>query len=463
MARRERLSASVALLLLLGGCSSTEGAGDQVVPVVVDTDVGQDDAMALLLLLQDPAVRIEAITVSGTGLAHCAAGVRNVLALLDVAGERRELPVSCGPQEPLPGTSTANGAFPDEWRAQTDGFYGVDLPDSDRSPADEPAPALLRTAIANADGPVRMLTLGPLTNVALALREDPELVEGIERIVTMGGAVDVPGNAIENPLAEFNIWVDPVAAEEVFRSGAEIDLIPLDATQSAPVTAFFAEVLADHRVTPEAELVHSLIKSQQHLLEGGYFFWDPVAAAVLVDRSLATFEEHRITVLEGKPTIQGWTVHDAEGAPIHVATDADGLAFERVFLNTLNGDHHARSTRPEPVASATISASGCRWEAPSILPAGIAAVSLDAPPNASMVLAVVALLDGRTLDDLDAWLTARDHVVRSDPPAWIGLAAFLDPRLGSPIAVPLEPGPHGVVCIAPTGHVEVVGWFDVPA
>lgn len=466
MPKRAWIAASVSLLLVLGGCSGTEGAGgadDAVVPIVVDTDVGQDDAMALLFLLQHPGLRIEAITVSGTGLAHCDAGVRNVLALLDVADAPRGIPVSCGPEKPLPGTSATTGSFPDDWRAQTDGFYGVDLPDPDRSPVAVPAPRLLRSAIADAGADVRLLTLGPLTNVALALREDPDLVDRVERIVIMGGAVDVPGNAIENPLAEFNVWVDPVAAEEVLRSGAEIDLIPLDATEGAPVTRFFADALERHRVTPEAELVHSLFEAQPYLLEGGYFFWDPVAAAVLVDRSLARFEEHRVTVLEGKPTIQGWTVHDADGAPINVATDADGLAFERVFLNALNGDDHVRDTRPEPVAHAEISASGCRWSGPSTLPMGLAAVSLDAPANASTVLAVIELLEGRTMDDLEAWLAARDDVVRRQPPAWIALAAFVDAKAGSPVAVPLAPGPHGVVCIAPSGHVEVVGSFDVPA
>ena len=449
-----------ALTLLLAGCIGTSDPRGPV-PVVVDTDVGQDDAMALLLLLQDPAVRIEAITVSGTGLAHCDAGVRNVLGLLDVAKAPSDIPVTCGPEEPLPGTSGVAGAFPDDWRAASDDFYGVDLPVSDRNATDQPAPQLLRTTIRGSDEPIRLLTLGPLTNVAMALRAEPGLVDHLERIVIMGGAVGVPGNAIENPLAEFNVWVDPVAAEEVLRSGAEIDLVPLDATVEAPVTPFFADTLADHHVTPEADLIQALFEAQPYLLQGGYFFWDPMAAAILVDRSLATFDEQRVTVLEGKPTIQGWTVHDTDGAPIHVAVDADALTFEQMFLNTVNGDEAVRSTRPEPVASAAISASGCRWNAPPTLPAGLAAVSTDSAQDASLVLAVVALLEGRTLEDLEAWLAGRDGVVRKDPPAWIGLAAFLDPSLGSPIAVPLVPGPHAVVCVDPAGRVEIVGSFDV--
>ena len=450
-----------ALALMLAGCTGAPVEHERV-PVVVDTDMGQDDAMALLFLLQAPAVRVEAITVSGTGLAHCDAGVRNVLGLLEVANAPDDLPVACGPEEPLPGTSEAVGAFPDEWRAASDGFYGVDLPNSDRKPAAQPGPRLLATSIGGADGPVRLLTLGPLTNVALALRAEPDLVDDIERIVIMGGAVGVPGNAIENPLAEFNVWVDPVAAQEVLSSGAPIDLVPLDATNDVPVTPFFADALRRHHVTAEADVVRSLFDALS-LDAGGYFFWDPLAAAITVDRSLATFEDRRIGVLEGKPTIQGWTVNEGDGARVHVAAGADALAFERTFLDTLNGDHAVGAMRPEPVATASLWPSGCTWDGPPTLPVGLAAVSLDAAPNAPRVLAVVRLLDGHTPEDLDAWLAALDYVVHRRTPAWITPAAFFDATSGTLGALRLAAGPHVVVCGDQAGRVEIVDAFDVAA
>ena len=91
---------------LLGACSDEESSqrppNERLAPVVVDTDMGQDDMMALLYLLQRPDVRIEAITISGTGLAHCSAGVDIALSLLDVANAESDVPVACGPEEPLP-------------------------------------------------------------------------------------------------------------------------------------------------------------------------------------------------------------------------------------------------------------------------------------------------------------------------------------------------------------------------
>jgi inosine-uridine nucleoside N-ribohydrolase len=450
----------IAGLLLFGACTSAE-PNDAAVSVVVDTDMGQDDAMAILYLLQHPDVRIEAVTVSGTGLAHCEAGVRNVLALLEISGAPADTPVACGPEEPLPGTMPDSGAFPDEWRAAADELYGLELPETDRTAAEQAAPELLASAIRDADGPVRVLTLGPLTNLALALRDDPGLLEDVERIVVMGGAVGVPGNAIENSLAEFNIWVDPVAAKEVLGSGARVDLVPLDATNQVPVTPFFADALRRHHVTPEADTVLDLFEALPELVAGGYSFWDPLAAAVLTD-TLSTFEDRRIAVLEGKPTIQGWTVNDADGASIRVAVDADALAFEREFLNTLNGDEVVTTTRPEPVASATISSTGCEWRSSPTLPAGMAAVEFEGHPGSPNVIIVVGFEQGRTVEDFVAWLDEEGGIVRQEPPDWIRAEAFLDGSAGALAPVPLEPGPHSVACADQvTGRVELIARFDV--
>jgi inosine-uridine nucleoside N-ribohydrolase len=450
----------IAGLLLLGACTGAE-PDDAAISVVVDTDMGQDDAMAILFLLRHPDVRVEAVTVSGTGLVHCEAGVRNALALLELAGAPADIPVACGPEEPLPGTMPA-GEFPNEWRAAADELYGIELPQTDRAAAERAAPELLASAIRDADGPIRVLTLGPLTNLALALREEPDLLEDVERVVVMGGAVGVPGNAIENSLAEFNVWIDPVAADEVLGSGAQVDLVPLDATNQVPVTPFFADALRRHHVTPEADAVLALFEALPDLVDGGYSFWDPLAAAVLTNRTLATFEDRRISVLEGKQTIQGWTVNDADGASVHVAVDADALAFERGFLNTLNGDEVVTTTRPEPVASAAISSTGCEWSSPPTLPAGMAAVELEGPPGSPVVLVVVGFEPGRTIEDFVAWLDDQGGVVREEPPGWIRAEAFLDASAGPLAPVPLEPGPHAVACAdEPTGRVELIARFDV--
>jgi pyrimidine-specific ribonucleoside hydrolase len=309
--------------LLLGACTGAEG-DDTRTPVVVDTDMGQDDMMALLYLLQRPDVDVEAITVSGTGLAHCGPGVEIALSLLDVAGAPQDVPVSCGPDEPLPGDYPYPGAFPTSWRIATDDAYGLDLPDSTREPSETPAPELLRTAIRDAGAPVQLLTLGPLTNVALALREDPDLVEDLAGVTIMGGAIDVPGNVIRNAVAEFNVWVDPVAAREVLGAAVPVTLVALDATNDATVTGFFAAALADHHVTPEADAVRRC-SGQPFLLSGLYCFWI-LSASILISRPRLVRRAHRDRA-RPKET-QGRIVEDLSGGAIRVVV-ADALAFER--------------------------------------------------------------------------------------------------------------------------------------
>ena len=435
--------------LLLGACTG-RGVDDARTPVVVDTDMGQDDMMALLYLLQRPDLRVEAITVSGTGLAHCEAGVEIALSLLDVADARDELPVSCGPDQPLKGDYPYPGAFPTSWRETTDDAYGIELPASTRAPSDVPAPELLASAIRDAGAPVELLTLGPLTNVALALRQDPGILDDIARVTIMGGAVDAPGNVIRNAVAEWNIWVDPVSAREVLASGAEITLVPLDATNQAPVTAFFADALARHHVTPEADTVQALFETQPYLLAGQYFFWDPLSAAILADPALATAGDRRLSVLEGEKDIQGQIVDDPGGATIHVATDPDALAFEREFLNTLNGDRAVTSTRPEPVGAIAIRDAGCSYDGPAALPPELVAVAVDNATSTTWGVVLVAIAEGHTYEELQELVATFDPTDQSpdQPPAWVTIASATQQPAGASglIAWPLEPGSYALVC-----------------
>jgi pyrimidine-specific ribonucleoside hydrolase len=433
--------------LLLGGCTS--GDGDARTPVVVDTDMGQDDMMALLYLLQRPDLRVEAITVSGTGLAHCEAGVGIALSLLDVADAPDDVPVACGPETPLRGTYPFQGAFPTSWREATDDAYGIELTESARQPSELPAPEILAAAIHDAGAPVELLALGPLTNVALALRRDPAIVDDLEGVTIMGGALDVPGNVIRNAVAEWNIWVDPVSAREVFDSGAEITLVPLDATNEAPVTPFFADALAGHHVTPEADTVQALFESQPYLLAGQYSFWDPLSAAILSDPALASVRDRRVSVLEGEKATQGQIVDDPDGATIRVATDPDALAFEREFLNTLNGDDAVTSTRPEPVAAITVDDSGCSYEGPANLPTELVGVTLDNLTSRTWAAVLVSIGGGHTYEEVEALVAAFEPT--APPPPWVTVVSATTQAPGTNGLVPwtLERGSYALICQSP--------------
>jgi pyrimidine-specific ribonucleoside hydrolase len=192
---------------------------------------------------------------------------------------------------------------------------------------------------------VDLLALGPLTNVAQALQADPALAEGLEMITVMGCAVRVPGNVgsssdIDNDVAEWNIYVDPLAAAIVFRSGAPVTLVPLDATNHAPLTMDFYRRLRRDRTTSCAEFAYRVFaRNEDWIRSGHYFFWDPLAAAVATEDGLAAYEELPLTVIEAEGPQSGRTaIHDEDdgGAPVRVAVSADQVRFETLFLDALN-------------------------------------------------------------------------------------------------------------------------------
>ena len=208
----------------------------QSAPILIDTDAGTDDVMAIALLLSHPTVQIDAITVVN-GLAHVDAGARNVGRLLDLAG-RKQIPVFAGRNSSLRGSAE----FPAQWRNIADKLPGVPLPAASRAPETKSAVDYLVARFRKAETPVQILALGPLTNIAEALERDRSITAHIREIVLMGGAVRVPGNLQDggvfhtnNGTAEWNIFIDPLAARIVFRSGVPIRLVALDATNKVHI------------------------------------------------------------------------------------------------------------------------------------------------------------------------------------------------------------------------------------
>ncbi len=310
-------------------------------PVIVDTDMAPDDWMAILTLLQRSDVDVRAITVAGTGEAHCGPGVRNALDLALLAGHP-EIPVACGRETPLPG----GHAFPTAWREAVDDLLGLSLPHNPASPAAESAVDLLIRTVRESPRQVHLLVLGPLTNVAEALAADPAFADNLQMITVMGGAVNVPGNvslAQDNSLpgnewAEWNIYADPRAAALVFASGAPITLVPLDATQYAPATMDFYHRLARDRTTPAAEFIYRVLaRKESDLRAGWYYFWDALAAAIVADESLATFQEMSLAVIDEEGPQSGRTAVSDDGYRVRVTTSADQTRFEALFLDALNG------------------------------------------------------------------------------------------------------------------------------
>ena len=191
------------------------------IPLLIDTDPGVDDALALLMAFDDPAHEVVGLTVAAgnVGLRHT---VRNALKLCEVAG-RGDVPVYPGCAAPLlhaaPDAAYVHGQ---------DGFGDVGYASATREPeAEHAALAILRLSHEHA-GRLLLVALGPLTNLALALKLDPTLPERVGRLVVMGGAVTAHGNI--TPAAEFNVYFDPEAAAIVFGAFPRFDLCDWEAT-----------------------------------------------------------------------------------------------------------------------------------------------------------------------------------------------------------------------------------------
>ena len=174
-----------ALLCALASCGGNATPAGGPAPVIVDTDMSSDDIMALCYLLERPDISVRAITVEGTGVAHGPAGARNVLRLLSALGIHRTIPVGYGQPRPLAGTA----AFPPAWRNTADGMYHLDLPAWPGPQPSESAVRLLTGTIGGSARPVELITLGPFTDIALALRADPGIAHKIAMIYAMAGAV----------------------------------------------------------------------------------------------------------------------------------------------------------------------------------------------------------------------------------------------------------------------------------
>ncbi len=335
---------AVLLALSLAACQPPETPMDRRTPVVIDTDMGGDDVMAIAFLLRRPDVDVKALTVTGAGLAHCEPGVNNALRLLALAN-RADIPVACGRTTPLQGSH----AYPEAWRQGADILNGVPLPEPKSSASALTAVQLLTSTLEGSQRKVTVLALGNLTNLAEAFQAKPSLVERVERLYVMGGAVSVPGNVGDspgvtppNPYAEWNLYVDPSAAARVF-AAAPVVLVPLDATNHVLVTEAFLQRLDQDRQTPEADLVYRLLSSDlEYVRSGTYFFWDPLAAVSLAVEGVVTYAPKKVRVVEEEGESSGRTQEAETGHAMQVGVSADRQKFETAFLDTLNGRVPAR-------------------------------------------------------------------------------------------------------------------------
>ncbi len=304
-------------------------------PIIIDTDPGIDDALAIMLAAASPEVDILGITaVAGnTGLEHTAP---NAAALADLL--RLNCPIGAGAARPL-------------WRRDTqpashvhgvDGFRGYHLPRSAREI--EPAIELLRRLVEESAEPVTLVPIGPLTNIALFMATYPDTARTVGHIVIMGGGTnDHVGNA--TPVAEFNIYFDPDAAARVFDFGVPITMVGLNVTNKALIGSRHLAPLFESG-GPVADMVSAILlpygDHADSAREGddAAAQHDSLALAAAFRPDLLTTEHLYVDVENVGRLTSGMTVVDFRGrtgkAPnCHVAVDVDVEAFTSLLVTRL--------------------------------------------------------------------------------------------------------------------------------
>jgi inosine-uridine nucleoside N-ribohydrolase len=258
--------------------------------VIIDTDPGVDDALALFLAMRSPELKIEAITAVA-GNVPLNLTLPNALRMVEIAG-RDDIPVAAGAHGPLlRRLVTATYAHGEN------GLGGAVFPEPKRKPVAEPAAEFIRQIVRRHPGEIALLTIGPLTNIAAALNSDAELARMVGALVMMGGSLS-GGNI--TPAAEFNIYVDPEAARVVFQSGIPITMVGLDVTRKTSLTDEHVRVLeaAQNPVSQAAATIarNALNRNRERGFLSGPNMHDSLAVAGFIDPSLLQFQDYYVDV-----------------------------------------------------------------------------------------------------------------------------------------------------------------------
>lgn len=304
--------------------------------ILIDTDPGVDDAMAILLALASPEVQVEGLSVVFGNSGDVNLLARNACAILELA-DRADIPVAVGATNPLVRAYHGNGGAVHG----ANGLGNVDLPAPASSPVDQTAAHFIIDRCVANPGEITLVTLGPLTNIGLALRIRPDLPRYARRLVMMGGAVSAPGNV--NPVAEANVHNDPEAARLVFNAGWEITMAGLDVTMQVhmddeylnglaglgnragqfvwDITRFY--IAAYHRFGYEDMVVHDSC-ALMAIIRPEFF------ASKFVYVDVETSGE-----LTRGQTIGDWRRQYGHDPQTHILTGVDDIAFKRLYYERI--------------------------------------------------------------------------------------------------------------------------------
>ncbi|KAG6524123.1 probable uridine nucleosidase 2 [Zingiber officinale] len=311
--------------------------------VIIDTDPGIDDAMAIFVALNSPEIEVIGLTTI-YGNVYTELATKNALHLLEIAG-RADIPVAEGSHVTiLKGTKLRIADFVHG----SDGLGNQNFPPPKGKAIDESAATFIVEKAKQFAGEVTVVALGPLTNIALAMELDPEFSKTIGQIIILGGAFSVNGNV--NPAAEANIFGDPDAADIVFTSGADILTVGLNVTHQVIFTDADFEKLTQSKgkLAQYLSNILGIYFSYHHDAYGtqGVYLHDPTALLAAVDPSLLTYTEGVIrvqtsgitrgmTVLDNTRKTYGEVTEWSNKPTVKIAVTVDAPAILRIVMERL--------------------------------------------------------------------------------------------------------------------------------
>jgi inosine-uridine nucleoside N-ribohydrolase len=270
--------------------SAQASGGGTAQKIIIDTDPGVDDAFALLMAMRSRELNILAITAVA-GNVPLDFTLPNALRLVEIAG-RTDIPVASGAASPL-----IRRLITAAYAHGENGLAGVEFPAPTTRPVKEPAAVLISRLVRENQGEITIVGLGPLTNLALVLRQEPEVAKMIPRIVLMGGSLS-GGNV--TPAAEFNFYADPEAASIVFDSGIPITMVGLDVTSKVALTQEHIRQLEAGRnaASQAAAKIATRIMEiyRQRGSEGGVHMHDPLAMSAVLEPDILTLEDYHVEI-----------------------------------------------------------------------------------------------------------------------------------------------------------------------
>ncbi|HET6931313.1 MAG TPA: nucleoside hydrolase [Candidatus Acidoferrum sp.] len=309
--------------LLLGATASVAVAGPR--KVIIDTDPGTDDAMAIMLALNSPEFAVQALTVV-PGNVTAAQGLENALRMVSLAN-RCDIAVAGGAQHPL-FQKLITAEF---WHGQN-GLANVELPPSKCKKDPRWAPDLIIQMIHANPHEITLVPIGPLTNIALAIEKDPSIVPLVKEVVIMGGAI-TGGNV--NAAAEANIYNDPEAAQIVFQAGWPLTMVGLDVGDKTLLTRKHIEALKKNP-GPVSDFIYKvadfLIGLSEKFGDSGTPMYDPLAVGVAIDSTLVKAPPMHVEVETRGEFTRGETVANRRGTiernVLHHFPDGDRYVIE---------------------------------------------------------------------------------------------------------------------------------------